>query len=280
MKYFKNLYQSLKNKLDNLIEEIKVEKNINYKMTNIEKNCDEELKKNEEIKKEIEDSKTILKELKTNVKNLNEILKDIEPLPELNKDIFTLVYSDDHPGAMFQMFNDARVILEKRVHLLDITKELEQEILNLPLNVNFFNIVPFKTKYAPIYLDHYLKMDYFVPDIAILDIVFGNVYLENEKIKSLDGIDIGKKILDKNPKALILFYTGCNLEENSLEGKKLEKLIEDYNKDKKRIFVIDKDINDDNRIGSFVEIFNALIKMNPEKLENLSKRIVHVNCRD
>ena len=60
---------------------------------------------------------------------------------------------------------------------------------------------------------------------AFLDIIIGGNNLYKGHLVILDGIDVAKAILDINPNADILFYSGCSLDESGAEFNKCKKLL-------------------------------------------------------
>jgi len=272
-----NFFKKIKNQFNYLIKDFKEElrkieenqnKEINKKIDKFNK--DLEFIYEKKILKELKDSQEELKELKERVKKIEDIEKKIQ-IPKIDKDKYILFYSDDHPGALFQIYNDIRVILEKRTHIVDIDSKLEEKIKNFPLQFNHFNLIPFKTEEAPYYINYFLKKG-IIPDAAILDIVYGGIILEDNKFKNLDGIDIGKTILEKNPKSIVTLYTSCSLNIYTYEGRKLNEIL---NKFKDRILFVDKDINDQHRIEIFYNMFEKLLKYNYEKFEKLKAKDVY-----
>lgn len=60
---------------------------------------------------------------------------------------------------------------------------------------------------------------------AILDIILGGVVInEEDAFQIIDGIDVGKFLIDNYPPARIMFHTGCSMN-NSKEEAKYNKLI-------------------------------------------------------
>ena len=265
--FLKKIKQDFIKELQSL--EQRQNENFNKKIDNFKESI-EQLEEANEMYKEILESQKNLIKLKEKIKTKQKIINETK-IPEIDPEKFILFYSDDHPGALFQMFNDIRVVLEKRTHIADIEDDLIEEINKFELNLDFFNIISFKTDEAPFQIEYFLEKN-IIPDIAILDIIFGGIILRNQEIVTIDGIDIAEEIFKKNPKAVILFYTGCNLSEYSKEGEKLKKLLENE-KFKDKIFVVDKDINDNNRLQEFIKAFRKLIELNPEKYEKLKAKL-------
>lgn len=63
-----------------------------------------------------------------------------------------------------------------------------------------------------------------IVDYAVLDIILGGSGLYKDTQTILDGIDVAKDILESNPKANVMFYTGCSFEKGQEEYKKVSKL--------------------------------------------------------
>ena len=267
----KNFFKKFK--CDFIKELQKIENNqnesFNTKINNFKDSLEQFKEMNEKYKEILESQKNLIK-LKEKIKTKQKIINEIK-IPEIDPEKFILFYSDDHPGALFQIFNDIRVILEKRTHIVDIENDLIEDINNFKLTIDFFNILSFKTDEAPFQIEYFLEKN-IIPDIAVLDIIFGGIILKDHEIITIDGIDIAEEILKKNSKAVILFYTGCNLAVHSKEGEKLKKLLENK-KFKDNIFVVDKDINDNNRLQEFIKAFNKLIELNSEKYEKLKAKL-------
>jgi len=259
---FNKFFSDFKKELKRLEEN--QNKDLNKKIDTFNKHLENIHENN--LLKELKNSQEELKTLKDKVKKINDIIENTE-IPEIDKDKFTLFYSDDHPGALFQIYNDIRVILEKRTHIVDISNELKEKIEKLPLEFNDFNLIPFKTENAPFQIKYFLDKE-IIPDIAILDIIYGGIILENNQFKSLDGIDIGKIILEKNLNSIVVLYTSCSLNIYTKEGEKLKKLLNKYSD---RLLFVDKDINDQNRMVVFYKAFEKLIKLNSKKFKKIKE---------
>jgi hypothetical protein len=265
---FKKIIQCLKNNFKEELKKLEENQNkdFNNKIDNFNKKI-EEIYENK-VLKELNDSKRELKNLREKAKKRYEIIKDIK-IPEIDKNKFIVFYSDDHPGALFQMYNDLRVIIEKRTHIVEISEELEKNIKNQNICNQCFQLIPFKKEYAPYEMEYFIEKG-IVPDIAVLDIIFGGLILEDNQFIIKDGIDIGELILKKNPKAVIIFYTGCELPEYSNEAIKLKKLLNEF---PENVFVVDKDINDQHRIETFYKAFKKELELNSEKFQKLLKSL-------
>ena len=266
-KYFKNLIK----KYMEIVKELEKNRNkeFNSKIDNLKETKYEKNELNglneKIIKNNIQSKSDFYKTLKED-NLLNGINKE-------NKKKFNIIYADDHPGALFQIYNDLRAIIEKRTHILDITPDLEEKINNFKINFNYFNLISFGTEMASYKIEFIL--DKYIPDMVILDIVFGGIIKDGNKIIIQDGIDIGEKILEKNPNCIIVYYTGTTLQENTKENLKLKELIDKY---KNNIFITDKDINDTNRLQVLYDALVDLIKRNPNKYEKLSEKVYHEKC--
>jgi len=272
MNFFKKIMDGFNNLIKDFKEELrKIEENqnkeINEKIDKFHEHLETIYEK--KLLKELKESQEELQALKDKVKKIEDIEKKIQ-LPKIDNNKYILFYSDDHPGALFQIYNDIRVILEKRTHIVDIEPELEEKIKNFSLRFDHFNLIPFKTDEAPFYMKYFLEKG-IIPDAAILDIIYSGIVLENNEFKTLDGIDIAKIILEKNPKSVVTLYTSCSLNIYSHEAKKLNKILNEF---KDRILFVDKDINDQPRIEIFFNMFEKLLKYNPEKFEKLKDKDV------
>ena len=274
------MFEKIKNlfkKYMEIVKELEKDQNeeFNSKLDNKINQTSDEPKGFDEIKKIKE------KIIKSNVQSKQDFYKkfeekelnNFEESNNFNPEKFTVFYADDHPGALFQIYNDLRAIIEKRTHILDITPDLEEKINNFKINFNYFNLISFGTEMASYKIEFIL--DKYIPDMVILDIVFGGIIKDGNKIIIQDGIDIGEKILEKNPNCIIVYYTGTTLQENTKENLKLKELIDKY---KNNIFITDKDINDTNRLQVLYDALVDLIKRNPNKYEKLSEKVYHEKC--
>lgn len=95
------------------------------------------------------------------------------------------------------------------------------ELLKLTkINLNNYNIVISSGKMAAFSAMKIIEKI----DIAILDIIIGSHNIYNNEIKSLDGIDVAKELVNKGISIdSILFYSGCSLDVNSIEYLKAKK---------------------------------------------------------
>ena len=274
---FTNLKNYIKNHIDSIINFFKEDykqfkQNHLNEIKNNQKNNQKNEQKNEqdEFKKinndndfnnyfdlnELEDQK-IIDELRSKISKENEIkMIDINSL-NLNPDKINFLLSDDHPGALFQMYNDVKTILKKQYDFIQINDENKNKIINCEFNINDFNIIKIGSELAPYKIKNLILQQNLKIDIAIIDIIYGGVVLKDNKSVFLDGIDLAKIILENNPDALILFYSGCSLNNDTEETTKLKKIINEY---PKNIFYTDKDLNNDVRIEKIIELLEIFKK--------------------
>ena len=243
-------------KKDLHVEELKniFKKNNNY---------DKLLKTTEKLinttKNEIYDINQLEIELKREF--LSEALDNFDTIKCSGKHQFCFLFADDNQNSIKLMKNDLNYIFKKPSlitneifdeKIIKIRDQLFKKIKNID-----FELILAQGDYAPysiIKSIKNIKIDY-----AMLDIIFGGIILYKDKTYIFDGIDIAECILKNNPKAIILFYTGCNLSENSEEYNKIQKLSQNY---PDQIFITDKDINDEARIKKIIKSFEQFLKIN------------------
>jgi len=195
-----------------------------------------------------------------NVPNMKDFHKGCDLRSQPN-----LIYSDDHPGSIRIIKHDIDVILKKNFNFYDINEELKNKILELNLSYDIFNICIYESEFAPYYLINDLKNHEKINlTIAILDIIFGGVALDKDNnFLFLDGIDVAKEILNKNPYSIIIFYTGCDLNVHSTEYQKIDNLLKEF---PDNILITDKDIDDNKRI----EVLYKGFKKFKERFNNVT----------
>ena len=91
------------------------------------------------------------------------------------------------------------------------------------LDMDDFNIILITGKMAGFQLvsaiGRGLRVDY-----AVLDIILGGSGVYKGETSIIDGIDLAGDILDRNPEANVMFYTGCSFEKGQDEYKRVSKL--------------------------------------------------------
>jgi len=173
--------------------------------------------------------------------DINQILDNFErDLREISKEkdlseIRFILIMDDHYGSLKLLENDLKELLKNH-------------------KKNFY-IFKLSTEYAPFYLLKFINIfkKYNIKfSLTVLDIIYGGIEIKNNKKIILDGIDIAQKLIEEDlyqgiPN--IVFYTGCDLNMNSEEYEKINKLKENFN-----IHISDKDIIDENRLFAIKQI--------------------------
>ena len=270
MKFIKNTYNKILDFIKRdlgieyyLKEKEKIKNNISKHINSINKINKKLLivtkEKNEILNNEVLELKnSLLKFQKSYDKNKLKILKCEKK--------YCFLLSDDNSSSILLMENDLKFILglpslvENEISD-NIVKEKNNLLLKLKNSVNLntdnTSIIKISGENSPLNiilsLLNGLKIDY-----AVLDIIFGGLIEINNKRLFIDGIDVAEFILDMNNKAVIIFYTGCDLNETTEEYNKLSELKKVY---PDQIFIVDKDINDENRINTFINSFKSFYKI-------------------
>ena len=247
---------------------------------NFEKNTD--INENDKEKKNIEKAEKLTEKIHQNFKEIkrteeeeNKKLIEIDNLQPLKKfeeidsisiqesnldpNKLTIMIADDHPGSIRLMKNDIETILKDPDFNFELNDSVKTRIYNLNEKygkIDKYNILKFSTNYAPYIFQKTCEKYSLKIDLAILDIIYGGIVAKEGKKYTQDGIDIAEYILSKNNKSVIIFYTGCDIEESSHEYNRIRKLQDNF---PERVLVTDKDINDNKRLNI---IINGLIKIN------------------
>ncbi len=210
-------------------------------------------------KSEIKEIDELSFELKKEL--LKNALQKYEKLNYSKNHKYYFLLADDNSNSIKLMLNDLNYIFKKpslitnEIHnekIIQKRDKLYEKIKNLD-----FETIIAQGDTAPYSIIK--SLDNIKIDYAILDIIFGGVLVYKNRTYIFDGIDIAECILKNNPNAVILFYTGCNLSENSEEYNKIQKLSQTFNN---QIFITDKDINDETRIKKIIESLEYFVKIN------------------
>jgi hypothetical protein len=284
---FKNFFNKIKEfvKKDLGIEEIKKIKN-NTKTNDIEI-FDKILKMNEKILESTKNQTKILDDdIKCTIEELKKTLNNLEKRKKFKiykcDANYCFLLADDNPSSLLLMENDLKYILglpsfveeeiksekiiQERKNIISKISYLKKDNFNFKIIKASGDLAPFNLIFS---LLNGLKIDY-----AILDIIFGGIIENNGKPLFLDGIDVAEYILNNNPRSIIVFYTGCDLNEITEEYNKFKDI---ENKYSNRVFLVDKDINDENRVKVFLNSFNQFLNLNFKKLNN-SESVNDVKC--
>lgn len=178
-----------------------------------------------------------------NYKSLNDIktpkkLKEI-PLLEYSKNtdkINFLIMDDNEIGVNISIkdveeLNElANILRTKGIHNIPLKYEVfVNKMTNFELrdlskfDLDKFQLIKSTTDMAGFSVLEMLqdiKIDY-----AFLDILVGGLGMYKGKVTVIDGIDVANEILTRNPKAKIIFYSGCNINKESSEYIKAKKLL-------------------------------------------------------
>lgn len=132
------------------------------------------------------------------------------------------------------------------------------EILS-KFNIDDFNILLFTGDMAAFSLfdaiDRGLKVDY-----GIFDILIGGYNQYNKEFRILNGIDVVAKILETNKDLSYRFYSGCSLDDNSIESVEfIEKIGISSGL---KYFVISKDRDMDKKKKSILDIIRKFYESN------------------
>jgi len=146
---------------------------------------------------------------------------------------FHILIADDNQGALALLEIDLDMLMGTSKIASD-NKIIKKEVIELIRTIEKENIsldfLKVGGDFAPYSIYKKLEDDSnFRVDFAVIDIIFGGiVYKDNSPIK-IDGIDLAAYILDKNPEAVIILFTGSSLSKNSLEYQKIhQKLGESF----------------------------------------------------
>jgi len=193
----------------------------------------------------------------------------------MNSDKLNILIADDHPGSIRLMKNDIETILKDPTFNFDINNITRQRIhkfVDIYGDISKYNIIKIGTNYAPYIFQKTCEKYLLQIDLAVLDIIYGGIVSKNDKKYTQDGIDMAEYILNKNNKSVIIFYTGCDIEEASQEYNRITKLQFSF---PGRVLITDKDIDDNKRINIIID---GLLKLNEpqkdpkENFENLYKK--------
>jgi hypothetical protein len=92
-------------------------------------------------------------------------------------------------------------------------------------DINNYNILQFTGEFCGYEVIQSVTESNSNIDFAILDIILGGVVInEEDKFTIIDGIDVGKFLIDQYPPVRIMFHTGCSMN-NSKEEAKMKNLI-------------------------------------------------------
>lgn len=180
----------------------------------------------------------------------DEKLEIVELVEVPNNGKINLVIMDDNVAAgeitkkeIIKLSKIAKSINDAGLgNLSKNTKDFIQKLTNKQLikltrfDINNYNIIMCTGKMAAFQvmnlLDEGVKIDK-----AFLDIILGGYNIYHGKGVILDGIDVAESLLKANPETDIVFYSGCSLDDDSVEFNKGNKLL---NKDIRKM-VIGKD---------------------------------------
>ena len=209
----------------------------------------------------------------------DEIIKELDDEKYHKKDYkcpengYCFLLADDNRNSVKLMNNDLKYIfkqpslIENEINNEDLIEKrnaLSEELKNIK-----YSIIEADGDYAPFNLVKSIKSGLNI-DFALLDVIFGGMIIHNNKTYILDGIDLAECILYNNQNAVIVFYTGCNVSQNSDEYNKIQKLVNKY---PDQIFITDKDINDEARVEKILLSLKKFLNikgLSEDKDENIN----------
>jgi len=259
----------MKSLIDLIIKMFRYNKIQENKKMNVSEKSDEKIERRSEISldkyKKINNKFEKIaheteKEFKKNISTISFEKKEGEKL---------VLLADDNFGSLNMMEQDIKLITQG-ISIVQVSDKILKRIDKIiQLNTNFKveklagEMVPFEIKQTSLVNKEEIEKI----DIAVLDIVFGGISFDNGETQILDGIDIAKIICEINKKCIIVFYTGCNLSSATEEYNKIQDLMSSKCKGQKRIFFVDKDIDDDKRINTITDAFYSLLNIETEPYE-------------
>lgn len=157
-------------------------------------------------------------------------------VPNNNK--INLIIMDDNESAgeitkkeimklheISQSINDTGLEKLNRFNSAFIQKLTNMQLIKLTkFDINNYNIIMCTGKMAAFQVIGLIEKDVKI-DKAFLDILIGGYNVYKGRCTILDGIDVAKDILESNPDSKILFYSGCSLDEDSVECRKSDELL-------------------------------------------------------
>jgi len=209
-----------------------------------------------DIQKDIKLIKKLREEIKINdLKHLRK-WEDLEPFCSFshnNKKHILIV--DDDKSAVDLVKRDINTILSNNLLNRNISSTLKERISHLNTEYSKYEIRTIDDVFAPyrviktcdLFDSTLCNIDY-----AAIDIIFGEFVLKDGEKIYMDGIDLVKYLLDKNPNAKICLFTGCYLNnEFSIEKEKIIELLgEDFLKNN----IIEKTPDTNYRISKLLDI--------------------------
>lgn len=203
---------------------------------------------------EKQEKEEALKELVSLRNSMYFNLKKWDEIPIFNcktKNKKRLLIMDDYDAVTKIIREDLDTIFYRKYDAA-LSKSTIELIDSLTLTRDEIEICEVSTGIAPyiVYKSCLEELDNCCFDFAILDIIFGDYVLKEDKKFYLDGIDIAKFLLDKNPNIKEVFFTGCFMDStfNSEKDKIINRLGEDYYKNN----IIEKTDSKDERIAALL----------------------------
>jgi len=209
-----------------------------------------------DIQKDIELIKKLREEIKSNdLKHLKR-WEDLEPFCSFSYgEKKHILIVDDDKSAVDLVKRDIYTILSNNLLNRNINSTVKERISNLHVDSSKYEIRTIDDVFAPYRVIK--TCDLSDPtlcniDYAAIDIIFGEFVLKDGEKIYMDGIDLVKYLLDKNPNAKICLFTGCYLNnEFSIEKEKIIELLgEDFLKNN----VIEKTPDTNYRISKLIDI--------------------------
>lgn len=197
---------------------------------------------------------------------------EIECPPDFKEDDnFHIVLADDNAGSLALLEIDLEIIIGNTnlksigIESLDVLEDFQKH-LNSKSN---FEIQKVGGDYATYSIFRKVERhpEYRI-DFAIIDIIFGGVVYKDDKPLRIDGIYLAKAILEKNPDAEVILFTGSDLNFNSKEYLDIIKL---FGKDFLKTNVVFKTPNFEDRLQNFTVKMNRAYQLHLSKFDESSK---------
>jgi len=185
-----------------------------------------------DIEKEYEFIKKIREEIRQN--ELTTLVKweELEPFCSFkDKNTKHVLILDDDKSSANLIEKDLITILNKDYTNRNYSKKTKEAIKNnkIKKDSEVYEIKTIDDVYAPYKViktcEEFMEELCYV-DLAIVDIIFGEYVIKDGKKIYLDGIDVAEYLINRNPNAKIILFTGCYLDNDfSIEKEKIvEKL--------------------------------------------------------
>lgn len=83
-----------------------------------------------------------------------------------------------------------------------------------------YNIISFSSAYAGVAFEYFQRKCHTRIDAAIIDLVLGGVVRYKDGTLKIEGIDVFRRVYERNPNVRFLFYTGNSLNKHMPQAKR------------------------------------------------------------